>query len=251
MPKTIKNCTVCKKEFTTYKQKQQSCSQKCNGIRTKGENNPNLGNTWTREQKQKQSKLIKSKVDNDYREKAGSANRGKKFSSERIVKMHEMRSRESYSHPHTEETKRIIGLKSKEKFKNLEYQNRMRSIMTERGYWISEKDKSDWELYRFESHWKKPMIEFLTEDEIKILNSEGMYHNIKNKKGYVRDHMFSKKSGFDLKVFPELLRHPANLQLLSHSENSKKARTYILGNDWVISFNIGPLNQFEIFSKEN
>ena len=110
MPKTIKNCTVCKKEFTTYKQKQQSCSQKCNGIRTKGENNPNFGNTWTREQKQKQSKLIKSKVDNDYREKAGSANRGKKFSSERIVKMHSSYLKHEYDCEKEESEKEEFGL---------------------------------------------------------------------------------------------------------------------------------------------
>ena len=44
--------------------------------------------------------------------------------------------------------------------------------------------------------------------------------------------MFGRKSGFDKKVFPEILRHPGNCQLITHSNNIKKSKS---NNDCVIT----------------
>ena len=39
----------------------------------------------------------------------------------------------------------------------------------------------------------------------------------------VRDHIFGRKNGFVLGVFPEIIRHPANCQIITHSDNIKKS----------------------------
>jgi len=45
-----------------------------------------------------------------------------------------------------------------------------------------------------------------------------------NPKGVSRDHLFSVYDGFKIGIPPEILRHPANCQLIPHSENQKKHR---------------------------
>ena len=227
MPKITKICSICDNEYNTYNPSQQTCSKVCYGISVRGKNNPNFGNKWTDEQKAIQSDLIKSKVDDEYRQKAGSANRGKKFNQERIDAMHKHRSRESYSRPLSLEAKAKIGKKSKEKFNDPEYLIKQKSIMIERGFWIPDNQKTDYEIYQKEAHWIESMVDFLPKTDIVMLHEVGMFHSTKNKQGYVRDHMYSKMTGFAKKVFPILLRHPANLQLLLNGENTRKARTRI------------------------
>jgi hypothetical protein len=61
------------------------------------------------------------------------------------------------------------------------------------------------------------------ESQLALLQEHGVFNNRTNSKGVVRDHMFSRWSGFQERVFPELLRHPCNLQLITHSENVGKA----------------------------
>ena len=41
----------------------------------------------------------------------------------------------------------------------------------------------------------------------------------------VRDHKFSRKNGLFFGVFPEILRHPCNCQILTHRNNVSKSRT--------------------------
>ncbi|GAG15411.1 unnamed protein product, partial [marine sediment metagenome] len=64
----------------------------------------------------------------------------------------------------------------------------------------------------------------LVEDinQLDILKELGIFNAKTNSKGVVRDHIFSRNSGFILKVFPEILRHPCNCQILTHSANVKK-----------------------------
>ena len=45
-----------------------------------------------------------------------------------------------------------------------------------------------------------------------------------NTKGVVRDHRFGRKSGYAMKVFPEILRHPANCRIITHANNVSKAQ---------------------------
>lgn len=214
-----KKCPVCFKEYKTYKKTQKTCSKVCMGINNRGENNPNFGKVWTEQKKIEQSELIKSKVDDAYRKKAGSANKGKKFSSERISKMHSHRDSSSYSRPHTVETKKIIGKKSKEKFTK-EYRDRVRETLVKNGKAVPDSQKDDFTIYKLHSDWIHRMWDLV--DDQNLLESVGIFNSLTNLNGCERDHKFSRMDGFLNGIFPEILRHPANCQLLTHSKNSSK-----------------------------
>ena len=92
--------------------------------------------------------------------------------------------------------------------------------MEQLGKWIPLNDLSDWELYKKETHWVEKMWDkiVLPDD----FNKVGVFCSKSNVRGYTRDHIFSKKDGFELKVFPEILRHPSNCCCMSHKDNSSK-----------------------------
>lgn len=218
-------CIICNKPIRNLTRRRKTCSKKCQGFlfkeTFKGENNPNYGNNWSDEQKAQQSLIMKSKVTDDFRFKVGSANRGKKFSKDRIKRMHENRTFESYSHPHSDKIKKIIGIKSKEKFTD-EYKKKHRKKMEKIGAWISIEDKSDYNIYHKESNWNNPIFPILYEDNKNIIKKHGIFNAYTNTRGVVRDHAFSRNSGFALGVFPEILRHIENCQIILHSDNVKK-----------------------------
>lgn len=60
----------------------------------------------------------------------------------------------------------------------------------------------------------------IVENNILMLN--GVFNSKSNHKVVVRDHIFGRKSGFLELVFPELIRHPCNCQLILHADNSSK-----------------------------
>lgn len=214
-----KICPVCAVAFKTYNESQKTCSRKCMGLNQKGSNNPNFGNKWSNEDKQAQSNLIKSKVDDDYRVKAGSANKGVKFSQQRIEKMHGHRDSESYSHAHTEKSKQKIGVKSKAKFTN-DYKKRVRETLVKNGKAVPDSSKDDFEIYKAHAEWIHRMWDLV--DDTTLLESNGIFNSFTNTNGCVRDHRVSRFTGFKEGVFPEILRHPANCQLITHSHNSSK-----------------------------
>lgn len=216
---------MCNNPVDNPRRDRKYCSYKCKGVYQKqnltGKNNPNYGKKWSEEKRKLQSEIVRSKVDDEYRFKAGSANRGKKFSKERIERMHGHRSFESYSRPHTKESKEKIGKKSKEKFTK-EYNKKYRQKMEEIGKWIPLENKPDYEIYFKESDWIQPMVDDLYKECKDLIESNGFFNAYTNTKGVVRDHAFSRKSGFDLRVFPEILRHIENCQIILHSDNVKK-----------------------------
>lgn len=223
-------CPICQKYFNRYasqaKSKTVCCSKKCYSVNLKysmlGKNNPNFNNKWSKKQKIKQSKLMQSKVTDELRHKYGTANRGKKFSPERIKACHAHRSSKSYSRPHSEQSKKIIGQKSKEKWTE-SYREKHRQTMESLGYWIPLKDKSDFEIYYREADWIERMFDLIDcKKQLRLLKKNGVFHNKNNVNGIVRDHMLSRKTGFNLGIFPQILRHPANCQILTSKDNIKK-----------------------------
>jgi hypothetical protein len=202
------------------------CSRFCKGIyqsiHFQGEHNPNFGKKWSNEQKIRQQLLVASKVDDEYRSKAGSANRGKKFDQDRICRMHDHRTKESYIRIHNNEVRSIIGQKSKEKFTE-DFKISLRKINEERGNWIPFENKSDWEIYKKESNWISSMFDQIDNiDQIQLLSELKVFHSLNNKSGVVRDHRYSRHDGFKNRVFPEILRHPANCEIMTHNLNVKK-----------------------------
>jgi hypothetical protein len=227
-------CTYCKLVFTTKEKNRRFCSVACKnsqqstdykgrkGTPRFGPDNPNFGKKWSDERRKAQSELVKSKVDEEYRRKCSTANKGVKFSPERIARMHNHRTHESYSHPHSDETKQIISQKSSEKFKQPGYMERYRRTKEERGYWIPKHLKSDYEVYFNESNWRQRMFDILYESNADVIREYGIYNAHKNSKGVVRDHMLSRYTGFTEGVFPELLRHVENCNIILHAENVHK-----------------------------
>ena len=208
--------------FDASRSTTKTCSRICYSKNQSGENNPNFGKKWTDKQRQAGSSLKKEqfKNDPDYAYKCGKSNRGVKFSKERIQLMHGHRTCSSYIHPHSEETKKIIGAKSKEKF-TPEFKQKFRQTMEENGKWVKLEHKDPYDIYYKESNWIGSMIEFFDDDSKKILKECGIFSR-KNSKGWVRDHIVPRMVGFEFSLPPQLLRHPANLKFISHSENVAK-----------------------------
>ena len=231
--KITKKCLQCEVEFTKVVSEKSfkeglprycslSCKSVYQSIHRRGEKNSNFGKKWNIDEKEKQSLLIKSKVDDDYRQKAGAANRGKKFDDARIKSMHAHRSRESYIRSHNEDTRKRIGIKSKEKF-TAEFKQKMREHNETSGRWIPLELKSDWELYKNESNWIDQMFDHINDiKQLSLLNELKVFHYKNNRNGIVRDHLYYRYDGFVNSLFPEILRHPANCQLLPHNLNAKK-----------------------------
>jgi hypothetical protein len=213
--KLPKTCPI---RFNLYNKPTKTCSRKCSAIFHTGENNPNYGKKWNDEMKLKQSVIVKSKVDDEYRLKAGSANRGVKFTKDRIDSMHKHRDSSSYSRPHTEYSKNLIGIKSKQKYTK-GYIDNNRKLRVNRGYWVSDNDRNDYDFYVILTEWVKPMWDLCESD---LLSSIGIFNSITNINGLVRDHKVSRKFGFDNGVFPEIMRHPMNCDIITHSQNSSK-----------------------------
>ncbi len=85
------------------------------------------------------------------------------------------------------------------------------------------------ELYKQQSNWVRGAHYAPIGDEVELLAKLGMYHAKRNKLGLVRDHVFPRYGGFKFRVFPELLRHPANCRFIPCSDNMAKAK-----NDYAV-----------------
>lgn len=237
-------CAHCSKEKVIFpslcKGKMSFCNNICKAEFQKnnlsGNNNPNYGNKWSEEQRINASKTHTERFkDPNNRFMAGSANRGKKFDQARIEKMHANRTRESYNiKPRSEHTKKLIGKKSSEKW-TAEYRHRNRQSRERLGQWVKLEDKKDRDIYFNASNWtksKKPerdIFKLITNPAcISYLEQLGKFNpHANNTTGVVRDHIFCRADGLQYKVFPEILRHPANCQLLPHADNlSKKTKRY-------------------------
>lgn len=58
--------------------------------------------------------------------------------------------------------------------------------------------------------------------DLELLSEHGMFHPKRNPQGVSRDHMYSVYDGHINKVDPEIIKHPANCQLMLQSDNTRK-----------------------------
>lgn len=73
------------------------------------------------------------------------------------------------------------------------------------------------------SNWIEKMFDKIKDEkQIKLLKEKGVFNVYTNNKGVVRDHIFMRYSGFKQGVFPEILRHPCNCQIITHGQNISK-----------------------------
>lgn len=99
--------------------------------------------------------------------------------------------------------------------------NKIKTSMILGGHWRSPDQIDDWDFYNREANWKHSMWELLPEECQNLIKKVGIFSR-GNTQGAVRDHKYSRWSGFNDRVFPEVLRHPANCKALSQSDNAKK-----------------------------
>ena len=214
-----------------------------------GENNPNYGNNWTDEQKIVQSILVKSKVDDRYRALCAKAMKGKSgtlFSAEHRLKIsegHKGIKNYFYGKTHSEETKLKIGIKSKERFNQEEFLAKSRLTRELKGLWIPNKLRDSYDLYNKLANWKFGFIA-KNENEVKLLKTNGVFNSWTNINGIVRDHIYSRMHGFNNLVFPEILRHPVNCQLILHKENTSKRSESNMSLDYLFDLIINYKDEY-------
>lgn len=252
MPKLKYKCDYCSSDMWSYNvtAKRHFCNKTCKSEYQKtltgdknpltgrpgkfGKDNPNYGNKWTPVQKEVASNRSKDWHQNDdgtWLEK----NRNRVWTDEGKASLSQAMSLRmtGVSRPHTEERKALIGIKSAEKFTQA-YNVKVRRTMEERGYWRPIDEIPEYELYFKKSDWCESMFNRASGDELKLLNEYKVFNNKTNRAGVVRDHKYGRSAGFANKVFPELLQHPCNCQIILHCDNTKKSRTKN-SNDCVIT----------------
>lgn len=99
---------------------------------------------------------------------------------------------------------------------------KIKNAMVEGSHWRSNDQINDWEIYNKQANWKAPMWDLVEATCFNKFKQFGVFSSRKNPGGIVRDHKYSRWSGFNEGVFPEILRHPVNCQVLSNSDNAKK-----------------------------
>ena len=186
----------------------------------RGENNGNYGKKWSAEQRTtfSETKRLQFQENPELAYECGKSNRGIKFDAERIAAMHRNRDSNSYSHPHNIESRKLIGAKSKEKWTD-DYKAKHRKKMEDTGHWIPLKDVSPYKLYFKNANWVENMIEYFNPTEIEHFKLYGLFSSKHNPKGYVRDHIVPRKMGYEFGIPEYIMRHPENLQFISHRDN--------------------------------
>lgn len=85
---------------------------------------------------------------------------------------------------------------------------------------------SDFNVYRRRCAFTFALNQFPNEFDFKLIEKYGWYAASNSKEpnlnGVSRDHMLSVKYGFEHKIDPKIISHPANCRLLRQNENSKK-----------------------------
>lgn len=91
---------------------------------------------------------------------------------------------------------------------------------------ICDKCKSKYyDYYRPLCEFRFNLSDYPDEFDFKLLKKHGMYsptNKNNNLSGVSRDHMYSVRDGFTNKINPEIINHPANCELMLHTNNNRK-----------------------------
>ena len=136
-----------------------------------------------------------------------------------------------------------FGISDAEKKKRLKKQkNSMTETRIKNKTMTPPHEKEDYDIY-FEA--AKFSHGFVTNNiaEQNLLSKYGVFNCNTNTKGCVRDHLLSRKYGFNNNIPTWIISHPANCEIVLHSENVRRSFT----NDNLISLNelINRINNFD------
>lgn len=82
-------------------------------------------------------------------------------------------------------------------------------------------------VYRHLCSFKFSLKSFPEEFDFDLIKQNGWYkarNRGNNLKGVSRDHMISVTYGYENKIPPDIISHPANCQLIKQTENSSKGK---------------------------
>lgn len=84
---------------------------------------------------------------------------------------------------------------------------------------------SEYQKYYQECQFNFSLNQYPEEFDFNLVEQYGWYqakNNGNNLNGVSRDHMISIKYGYEHNINPEIIKHPANCQLMIHNENISK-----------------------------
>lgn len=180
-----------------------------------GDGNPAYGgHQWNNDRKKHHSKMMKKAMKDPIRRmSAGNANRDKKFTLERRANMAAAHVGIT-GHSPSKRRRREIGKEASIRWQDPVYKRNIIEKGTRtkelQGKIVPRSKLPEWKFYWREANWI----------------SGFKYTNKKNlrEKGLCRDHIVGRKQGFDLRIYPEIIRHPANCKIILWADNTKKAR---------------------------
>lgn len=111
--------------------------------------------------------------------------------------------------------------------KEFEYTKRHRKNCSKKCLKETKRKKRDkYQLYRSDCSFEFSLNEYPEEFDFLLIEKYGWYSpntsNKPNLEGVSRDHIYPVKKGFENDIDPKLIAHPANCQLLKHSDNIGK-----------------------------
>lgn len=87
------------------------------------------------------------------------------------------------------------------------------------------KNKTNFQVYKDNCSFKFNLNDFATDFDFSLIEIFGWYapkNHGNNLNGVSRDHMYSIVEGYKNNIPPEIIAHPANCMLMTHSENASK-----------------------------
>jgi hypothetical protein len=127
----------------------------------------------------------------------------------------------------------VLIKKSLKQNKELKYCLNCKSSLTKNKFYCNRKceqeykrtNVNDFVKYKLDCQFKFNLSDFPNEYDFSLIEEYGWY-SPKNKKnnlfGVSRDHIFSIREGYNLGIDSRIISHPANCQLLPHSQNVSK-----------------------------
>lgn len=135
--------------------------------------------------------------------------------------------------PAKEEMKRIVSLKLSKpilfincKYCGKEFQHKKRKFCSD--FCLKQhkrRNRSEFVNYRSDCAFRFNVYDYPEEFDLSLIETYGWYkaaNRGNNLNGVSRDHVVSVKYGFDNNIDPSIIAHPANCQLMPHTENIKK-----------------------------
>jgi len=94
-----------------------------------------------------------------------------------------------------------------------------------KGKWKKLENINDYDLYFRKSSFTFGFNFNMSEKEKHLLKRNGIFSAKNNSRGVVRDHLLSRRYGFENNIPVWIISHPANCEIILHSKNVKRSLT--------------------------